>query len=123
MPIEIMLMEDKVFLNHHKERSIENNDMWYLDNGASNHMTGRKEVFADLDQCISGSVRFGDDSRVQIKGKGTVLFQCKNAKPPSSSTAEYVGQRKASRGQTTTMRDDEGQKREYDGADQLSLAQ
>lgn len=36
--------------------------------GASNHMTG------DKDKTISGKVRFGDDSRIDIKGKGTITF-------------------------------------------------
>ncbi|XP_071740096.1 uncharacterized protein [Rutidosis leptorrhynchoides] len=39
-------------------------NMWYLDNGASNHMTGRRDAFADLDENVKGEVRFGDDSKV-----------------------------------------------------------
>lgn len=53
-------------------------DVWYLDNGASNHMTGDLEKFRTLDEKITGKVRFGDDSTVEIKGKGTILFQCKS---------------------------------------------
>ncbi|KAI3742955.1 hypothetical protein L1987_60654 [Smallanthus sonchifolius] len=41
-------------------------------------MTGRKDLFADLDEKVTGQVRFGDGSKVQIKGKGTILFECKN---------------------------------------------
>jgi hypothetical protein len=36
---------------------------WYLDTGASNHMTGDRSVFAELDEAITGSVRFGDGCR------------------------------------------------------------
>jgi len=50
-------------------------DMWYLDNGASNHMTGDRQKFKDLDSNITGKVRFGDDSTVEIEGMGTILFQ------------------------------------------------
>jgi hypothetical protein len=47
---------------------------WYLDTGASNHMIGNRSVFADLDTAITGSVRFGDNSIVNIKGRGAMLI-------------------------------------------------
>ncbi|KAF5809743.1 hypothetical protein HanXRQr2_Chr04g0160951 [Helianthus annuus] len=57
---------------------------WFLDNGASNHMTGKKEWFTNLDHNIKGKVKFGDGSCVEIKGQGmgtrsqskTVYFGC-----------------------------------------------
>ena len=33
---------------------------WFLDTGASNHMTGDCSVFAELDESITGTVRFDD---------------------------------------------------------------
>jgi transposase InsO family protein len=50
---------------------------WILDSGATNHMTGARSAFADLDGSIRGSVRFGDGSTVAIEGRGTVLFKGK----------------------------------------------
>lgn len=50
-------------------------DVWYLDNSASSHMTGDRLKFRDIDQAISGKVKFGDGSSVEIMGKGTILFQ------------------------------------------------
>jgi len=41
-------------------------------------MTGRRELFTDLDGDVSGSVRFGDASRVDIQGVGTIAFEGKN---------------------------------------------
>ncbi|GKB68315.1 hypothetical protein Tco_0929727 [Tanacetum coccineum] len=38
--------------------------LWYLDNGASNHMTGVREHFNDLDEDVSGKLRFGDGSYI-----------------------------------------------------------
>lgn len=49
-------------------------DSWFLDTGATNHMTGRRDVFAELDCNIVGTVRFGDGSVVDIEGQGTVVF-------------------------------------------------
>ncbi|KAM0896548.1 hypothetical protein ACQ4PT_023130 [Festuca glaucescens] len=34
-------------------------DGWCLDNGATHHMTGRRELFAELDSNVRGSVKFG----------------------------------------------------------------
>ncbi|XP_062209502.1 uncharacterized protein LOC133911324 [Phragmites australis] len=52
--------------------------VYYLDNEASNHMTGDKEKFRELDEGVTGKVKFGDDSTLQIMGLGSVVFSCKN---------------------------------------------
>ncbi|XP_073357896.1 uncharacterized protein [Aegilops tauschii subsp. strangulata] len=48
---------------------------WFLDTGASNHMTGDRSIFAELDESVTGTVRFGDGSVVQIRGRGTNAFK------------------------------------------------
>nr|GEW97861.1 zinc finger, CCHC-type [Tanacetum cinerariifolium] len=78
LPSMVMLNENKVFPKLHESRNSSNRDMWYLDNGASNHMTGDKNLFAELNKSVTGRVWFGDGSTVEIKGKGTLMFQCKN---------------------------------------------
>ncbi|KAJ9542210.1 LOW QUALITY PROTEIN: hypothetical protein OSB04_028716 [Centaurea solstitialis] len=82
----------KVFLN---ERNLEVNKMttndeslWYLDNGASNHMTGVKDHFNEIDEKITGNVRFGDGS--YIKGKGSILLECKNEEQRVISQVYYI---------------------------------
>jgi hypothetical protein len=49
-------------------------DGWYLDTGATNHMTGYVDVFSDLDRFMVGSVKFGDGSVVSIQGHGSAAF-------------------------------------------------
>ncbi|XP_074328395.1 uncharacterized protein LOC141666305 [Apium graveolens] len=46
--------------------------VWYLDNGASNHMTGYRHKFTKLDEGVRGRVKFGDGSTVEIHGKGSI---------------------------------------------------
>lgn len=53
-------------------------DVWYLDNGASNHMSGQKSKFKELDEMVTCQVKFGDGSTVNIEGKGSVTFLCKS---------------------------------------------
>ena len=49
---------------------------WYMDSGASKHMTGSKEAFSKLDDDVTGTVKFGDGSRVAIRGRDTIIFRC-----------------------------------------------
>ena len=49
---------------------------WYLDSGVSNHMTGSKEAFSELDGNVTDTVKFGDGSRVVIRGRDTIIFRC-----------------------------------------------
>nr|GEX57056.1 ribonuclease H-like domain, reverse transcriptase, RNA-dependent DNA polymerase [Tanacetum cinerariifolium] len=84
----------EVFLN---ERNFEppktspgEESLWYLDNGASNHMTGVKEHFKEIDKKIIRNIRFGDGSCVEIKGKGSILLECKNKEQRAiSQQAKY----------------------------------
>ena len=57
---------------------------WYLDTGATHHMTGRREFFSDLDSGVKGSVKFGDASAVEIKGVGSIIFKAKTGSTASS---------------------------------------
>lgn len=77
-PEMVLLNENKVLPKRYASDPKEHNDIWYLDNGASNHMTGKRSHFAELDEKIVGRVKFGDGSSVEIKGKVSVLLECKN---------------------------------------------
>ena len=44
----------------------EQEQRWYLDSGASNHMMGSKAAFSELDDDVAGTVKFDDGSRVAI---------------------------------------------------------
>lgn len=65
---------------HHGNRV--QDDVWYLDNGASNHMIGDRTH--ELDEKIRGHVRFGDGSSVEIRGKGLAEVQNRRSCFPTS---------------------------------------
>lgn len=76
-------VHEVVFLNGEKvipknlDINKRNTSVWYLDNGASNHLTGNKDFFSSLNQNTRGKVKFGDGSFVYNLGKGLVTFACK----------------------------------------------
>ena len=53
-------------------------NMWNLDNTTSNHIIGRHEKFSELNENGIEKVHFGDGSTVNIDGKCTIRFKCKN---------------------------------------------
>lgn len=85
----VFLNEDKVIP---KNLDIDkgNASVWYLDNGASNHMTGNKEFFSSLNLNTKGKVKFGDGSCVDIVGKGVVTFVCKTGEKKALKDIYYI---------------------------------
>ena len=65
-------------------------EVWYLDTGAANHMSGNKELFSTLNESVQGNIIFGDDTKAPIKGKGDVLVRSKNGTHLLISQVYYV---------------------------------
>ena len=66
-------------------------NIWYIDSGASSHMTGNKRFFKDLQE--GGTrihVELGDDARYQVQGVGIVSFERESGKPLSFADVLYV---------------------------------
>lgn len=68
----------------------EKSSLWYLDCGASNHMTGDRSKFKTFDKSIHGQVKFGNDFKVKIEGKGSIVFQCKNGELRKLDDVYYI---------------------------------
>jgi hypothetical protein len=85
----VELVEESVFtvLADGRERDSHH---WIFNTGASNHMTGAREAFSDLDFGVGGTVRFGDGSIVQIKGCGTILFAYKNGEHQTLGNVYFI---------------------------------
>lgn len=63
---------------------------WFFDTGGSNHMSGDKFCFQELDTSITGRVKFGDGSIIEICGRGSILFKCKNEEHLILSEVYYI---------------------------------
>nr|KAJ0208302.1 hypothetical protein LSAT_V11C500255750 [Lactuca sativa] len=57
---------------------------------ASNHMIGDKYKFRNLNKMIQGYVKFGNEARVRIKGKGSIVSQCKNGEHRKLDEVYYI---------------------------------
>ncbi|KAJ0809578.1 putative RNA-directed DNA polymerase [Helianthus annuus] len=88
------VVQERVLLNEERiepaSYAIEDESVWYLDNGASNHMTGVRSHFRELDEKVTGQVRFGDGSHVEIKGIGSILLECLNQEQKIISQVYYI---------------------------------
>jgi hypothetical protein len=76
-PPPVELIEAKVLVK--LDGGGDNDDtVWYLDSGATNHMCSARSAFSNLDTNIMGTVSFGDGSVAKIEGRGTILFTSKD---------------------------------------------
>ncbi|GKA74913.1 retrovirus-related pol polyprotein from transposon TNT 1-94 [Tanacetum coccineum] len=89
-------IQETIFMNEEKytlpknESNTDEDDVWYFDNGASNHMTGTYSYFYELNENITGRIKFGDGSCVRLKGKGSILFQGKNGEQKLLKDIYYI---------------------------------
>lgn len=44
-------------------------DIWFLDTDCSNHMTGIRSLFKELDESHKMKIRLGDDKQMQVEGE------------------------------------------------------
>ncbi|XP_052290924.1 uncharacterized protein LOC127900327 [Citrus sinensis] len=82
--------EDGTLLLARNDTSGGQENTWYLDTGASNHMSGNRSMFVQLSEFVNGSVAFGDDLKVPVKGRGNILFRAKDGSHQIISNVYYV---------------------------------
>ena len=63
---------------------------WFLDSGCSNHMCGEKEMFTQLDESFTSSVKFGNDTTVPVMGKGKISITLKDGSQNAISDVLFV---------------------------------
>ncbi|KAH9726202.1 hypothetical protein KPL70_008169 [Citrus sinensis] len=68
----------------------ESYNLWYLDSGCSNHMTGERDIFISLDQSFNSQVKLGDGKMQKAVGKGTIAVHTKGGNKKLISDVLYV---------------------------------
>eukprot|EP00253_Pinus_taeda_P025116 PITA_25116 len=65
--------------------------VWYLDSGASFHMTGDKKLFSALEEKdLKMRIEMGDDRRYSVSGVGTITFQREHGAAITLIDVKYV---------------------------------
>ena len=67
---EEMLLMAHVDMHHTKR-----DEVWFLDSGCSNHMTGSKAWFISFDSEFRQYVKLGNNSRMVVMGRGSVRME------------------------------------------------
>ncbi|KAJ9547479.1 hypothetical protein OSB04_020022 [Centaurea solstitialis] len=67
--------EELLLMAHVESRQTDEEDVWFLDSGCSNHMTGNKKWFSSLVEDHSQSVKLGNDTRMAVVAKGSIRVQ------------------------------------------------
>ena len=64
--------EEMLLMAHDECDDEKSAEIWFLDSGCSNHMTGNKQWFTDIDEQYQQSVKLGDNSKMAVVGKGNI---------------------------------------------------
>lgn len=67
---EDVLLMARVEIVHEEEEHV-----WFLDSGCSNHMCGTRSWFGDLDSSFRSNVKLGDDRRMKVEGRGNLSMR------------------------------------------------
>eukprot|EP00253_Pinus_taeda_P024602 PITA_24602 len=65
-------------------------DIWFLDSGYNNHMTGNIALFSALDKNMKSEVTLGTDSKIYVMGKGEVKIFTKQGERKTIADIYYV---------------------------------
>lgn len=67
--------EEMLLMSYVEIHQAKRDDVWFLDSGCSNHMTGSKMWFISLDEGFRQSVKLGNNSRMMVMGRGSVKME------------------------------------------------
>ncbi|XP_020243384.1 uncharacterized protein LOC109821619 [Asparagus officinalis] len=81
--------ESKLFMAYFDTNDVAS-DVWFVDSGCSNHMSGIREMFRELDKTQKMQVKLGDNKNIQVEGEGTVAIKTNNGKVKLLHDVQFV---------------------------------
>lgn len=66
--------ENNLFMAYYGANDDESR-VWFVDSGCSNHMSGTRSMFKEIDESQRKHIRLGDNKQIQVEGKGTVVVE------------------------------------------------
>jgi hypothetical protein len=72
------------------EQENNNHDLWLLDSGCNNHMTGNKHLFTSLDSSVTYQIKLGYDYQNNFLGKGVIYVLTKKDEKKDIHYVYYV---------------------------------
>ena len=83
-------MEHSMIVGHVLS-AIATSSTWYIDSGASSHMTGDHDMFTEMSESdLEMEVVLGDDTVVSAVGRGTIRFDRESMQPMYLRDVLYV---------------------------------
>lgn len=67
-----------------------NNEVWYIDSGCSDHMTGHRDWIVNFNPKKKSTMKFEDNRTTQAEGSGNVLVKREDGKQAVITKVLYV---------------------------------
>ena len=81
--------EEKLFMAC-MDTNPKKSDLWFVDSGCSNHMTGTKSLFKKFDETQKIKVQLGNTKEMQVEGNGTVKIETSHDKIKQLDNIQFV---------------------------------
>lgn len=76
---EIDEEEEMLLMAFVETNNAKREEVWFLDSGCSNHMCGKRQCFSDFDGTYRHSVKLGNNTRMEVMGKGNIWLKLEGA--------------------------------------------
>lgn len=70
---------EKMLMMHDGKNENIRKRAWFLDSGCSNHMSGDRNLFSQMNEKFKHSVKLGNDKKMEVVGKGNVKLMLNSA--------------------------------------------
>ncbi|BBH07042.1 ADP glucose pyrophosphorylase large subunit 1 [Prunus dulcis] len=78
--------EELLLMAYIEDKNAKREGVWFLDSGCSNHMSGSKDWFMEMDEQFRHSVKLGNGARMTVLGKWSTKLETKPSKCLIAST-------------------------------------